>query len=43
MTSQVKVLVTGCGGFIGKYLLQRLLQNESVLVYGVDRHENWEL
>lgn len=39
MTSQVKVLVTGCGGFIGKYLLQRLLQNESVLVYGVDRHE----
>ena len=39
MASQIEVLVTGCGGFIGKYLIQRLLQNESVLVYGVDRQE----
>ena len=39
MTSHKKFLVTGCGGFIGKYLIQRLLQNESFLVYGVDRHE----
>lgn len=43
MTSQIKVLVTGCGGFIGRYLLQRLLQNESVLVYGVDRYEKLEV
>jgi UDP-glucose 4-epimerase len=42
VTSQIKILVTGCGGFIGKYLLQRLLQNESILVYGVDRHEKLE-
>ncbi len=39
MASQIEVLVTGCGGFIGKYLIQRLLQNESVLVYGVDKQE----
>ncbi|MDP1720710.1 MAG: NAD-dependent epimerase/dehydratase family protein [Candidatus Nanopelagicaceae bacterium] len=37
MSSQIRVLVTGCGGFIGKYLVQRLLQDESNLVYGVDR------
>lgn len=42
MASQIKVLVTGCGGFIGKYLIQRLLQNESVLVFGVDRQEKLE-
>lgn len=37
MSNQTKILVTGCGGFIGKYLVQRLLQEESNLVYGVDR------
>ena len=42
MASQIKVLVTGCGGFIGKYLIQRLLHNESFLVYGVDRQEKLE-
>lgn len=42
MASQIKVLVTGCGGFIGKYLIQRLLQNESILVVGVDRQEKLE-
>lgn len=36
------MLVTGCGGFIGKYLTQRLLQNASFLVYGVDRQEKLE-
>lgn len=39
MYSQTKVLVTGCGGFIGKYLVQRLLEDESLTVYGVDRKE----
>ena len=42
MTRKIKVLVTGCGGFIGKYLTQRLLQNASFLVYGVDRQEKLE-
>ena len=37
MLNRTKVLVTGCGGFIGKYLVQRLLQDESNIVYGVDR------
>lgn len=39
MDSQTKILVTGCGGFIGKYLVQRLLEDKSLTVYGVDRKE----
>ena len=39
MDSQTKVLVTGCGGFIGKYLVQRLLGDRSLIVYGIDRKE----
>lgn len=42
MTSQTRVLVTGCGGFIGKYLIQRLLGDESNVVYGVDRRAKLE-
>lgn len=42
MSNHIKVLVTGCGGFIGKYLVQRLLQDQSNLVYGVDRHKKLE-
>jgi len=42
MTIQTKILITGCGGFIGKYLVQRLLQDDANLVYGVDRHEKLE-
>lgn len=42
MASQIKILVTGCGGFIGKYLIQSLLQNESALVFGVDTQEKLE-
>ena len=34
-----KVLVTGCGGFIGKHLVTRLLNVKGVTVYGVDTTE----
>lgn len=36
MIKNKKILVTGCGGFVGKYLTQRLLLDNSNLVYGVD-------
>jgi UDP-glucose 4-epimerase len=42
MSVQTKILVTGCGGFIGKYLVQKLLQDEGNIVYGVDRHDKLE-
>jgi UDP-glucose 4-epimerase len=38
-----KILITGCGGFVGKYLVQRLLDDESNLVYGVDKKEKLEI
>lgn len=31
-----RVLVTGCGGFIGKHLVASLLNIKGVLIYGVD-------
>ncbi len=31
-----RILVTGCGGFIGKYLTRRLLQDPSNIVFGID-------
>ena len=34
-----KVLVTGCGGFIGKHLCASLLSIKGVVVYGVDTTE----
>lgn len=43
MSNQTKVLVTGCGGFIGKYLIQRLLEDESNIVCGVDRRAKLEV
>jgi nucleoside-diphosphate-sugar epimerase len=43
MALQSKILVTGCGGFIGKYLTQKLLQDKSNFVYGVDRQEKLEV
>ncbi len=42
MSSQIRILVTGCGGFIGKYLIQNLLQNPAALVYGVDTQDKLE-
>lgn len=42
MSIQTKFLVTGCGGFIGKYLVQKLLQDETNIVYGVDRDDKLE-
>lgn len=32
-----KILITGCGGFVGKFLLRELLHEESNIVYGVDK------
>ena len=34
-----KVLVTGCGGFIGKHLIVSLLSIKGVVIYGVDTTE----
>ncbi len=42
MSREERFLVTGCGGFIGKYLVQRLLKEESSLIYGVDRRAKLE-
>lgn len=33
----IKVLVTGCHGFLGTALCEKLIQNENVQLYGVDR------
>ena len=32
----MKILVTGCAGFIGSHLCERLLENSNNLVYGID-------
>ncbi len=42
MESYNRILVTGCGGFIGKYLVQSLLQDNSNIIYGVDKLEKLE-
>lgn len=42
MESYNRILVTGCGGFIGKYLVQSLLQDNSNIIYGVDKKEKLE-
>ena len=32
----MKILVTGCAGFIGSHLSEKLLQDKTNIVYGID-------
>ena len=36
-----KILVTGCAGFIGYHLCNRLLENKNNDVYGIDNLNNY--
>ena len=36
----IKVLVTGCSGFIGMHVCKKLL-NEGYIVYGIDNVNNY--
>ncbi len=38
---KVKILVTGCAGFIGYHLTIQLLKNKNYLVYGIDNINNY--
>lgn len=40
MEKRMRVLVTGCYGFIGSQLVRRLLMSQKFQVYGIDRGEN---
>ncbi len=32
----MKILITGCAGFIGYHLSSKILQNKNIEVYGID-------
>ena len=37
----MKILVTGCAGFIGFHLAKKLLSNKKYLVFGIDNINNY--
>ena len=37
----MKILVTGCAGFIGYHLCKRFLLNKKYKIYGVDNLNNY--
>ena len=37
----MKILVTGCAGFVGYHLCKRLLKNKDHKIYGVDNLNNY--
>ena len=37
----MKILVTGCAGFIGYHLCSKLLENKNLKIYGIDNLNNY--
>ena len=41
MKNKIKILVTGCAGFIGYNLCKKILKNDKFVVYGIDNLNNY--
>ena len=37
----MKILITGCAGFIGYHLCKSLISNKNNIVYGIDNLNNY--